>query len=57
MEDILVAAWHKLKAALKHIEEALGFVPQETDGTVHTDSGGNGPPPNPPKPPVVGGNG
>ena len=48
MEATLIAAWHKLKAALKHIEDALGFVPEEDDGTVHTDSGDNGPEPAPP---------
>lgn len=47
MEETLIAVWRKLKAALKHIEDELGFVPDES-GTVTADSGGNGPPPPPP---------
>ena len=42
MEEILVAAWHKLKAAIAHIEEALGYVPETV---VTADSGGDTPPP------------
>lgn len=48
MEETLIAIWRKLKAALKHIEDELGFVPDEGDSTVTADSGGNGPPPPPP---------
>jgi len=43
MEEILVATWHKLKAAIAHIEEALGYVPDTT--VVTDDSGGGTPPP------------
>lgn len=47
MEEALIALWHKLRDAMKHIEDKLGFVPGE--GGVHTESGDNGPPPPPPK--------
>lgn len=42
MEEALIAAWHKLKVAMRHIEKALGFIPEEANGTAHTDSGGGG---------------
>jgi hypothetical protein len=42
MEEALIIAWHKVKAALALIEEQLGYVPE----TVQADSGSNGPPPN-----------
>lgn len=44
MEAVLIALWHKLKAALKHIEDELGFVPGEGGATAQ-DTGSTGPGP------------
>ncbi len=44
MEEALIIAWHKVKAALALIEEQLGYVPETP--VVQADSGSNGPPPN-----------
>lgn len=44
MEQALINLWHKLRDAMKHIEDQLGFVPDE-GGTTTQDTGSDGPGP------------